>query len=221
MKFLSADQNVQGLLRKSLRHAFPDAARETRNPTVDEILKSHVPYLDATIEEINRHSQMVGMTLRRTLVDTVILGHKIPKGTDVCLALSGPNTLSAPFPVSDDVRSPSSRDAKHQYGTWNLDDIADFKPERWLKSDEKGEEIFDPMAGPSMPFSAGPRGCFGRRLAYIQLRIVLVMVIWNFELLPIEGELASFKAEEKITRAPTCCYLRLKQIEREAIRAGL
>ncbi|KAH6676007.1 cytochrome P450 [Halenospora varia] len=32
------------------------------------------------------------------------------------------------------------------------------------------------------PFSAGPRNCIGRNLAYGEIRLILARVLWNFDL---------------------------------------
>ena len=32
------------------------------------------------------------------------------------------------------------------------------------------------------PFSFGPRNCLGRNLAYNEMRIILAIVLWNFDL---------------------------------------
>jgi cytochrome P450 len=61
-----------------------------------------------------------------------------------------------------------------------------FEPRRWLiqtEEDRVGERIaFDSTAAPTFPFGGGVRGCFRRRLAYLELRLLLVLIIWNFEL---------------------------------------
>lgn len=55
-----------------------------------------------------------------------------------------------------------SRDIKtRKTGYWKAGTGRQFLPERWLASDGS----FDANAGPSMPFSSGPRGCQGKNLA--------------------------------------------------------
>ncbi|KAL1841239.1 hypothetical protein VTJ49DRAFT_7307 [Mycothermus thermophilus] len=53
-----------------------------------------------------------------------------------------------------------------------------FHPERWL-----GDPAF---AGDNkeafQPFHMGPRNCIGRNLAYIEMRLILARVLWNFDL---------------------------------------
>lgn len=45
-------------------------------------------------------------------------------------------------------------------GVWKAGTGRMFDPDRWIK-----DGIFDPHAGPSLPFSLGQRGCFGKNLA--------------------------------------------------------
>jgi hypothetical protein len=46
-------------------------------------------------------------------------------------------------------------------GSWAAGTGRQFDPDRWLREDGS----FDPNAGPSLPFSLGQRGCFGKSLA--------------------------------------------------------
>jgi cytochrome P450 len=74
----------------------------------------------------------------------------------------------------------SHKESIHQVPPWR-EDLSDFKPERWLKlakdADGKKEEGFDRQAGPNLAFSAGPRQCFGKKLAYMKLRAVIRLLI--------------------------------------------
>lgn len=162
------------------------------------------------MEESLRVSSPLPATIRRATVDTVLLGRKIPKDTDVFIVVDGPSYRKPSIPVSDHLRSETSR-TKHQYGSWDPEDIHVFKPERWLKTDEHGQEVFDNRSGPMMAFSSGPRGCFGKRLAYLQLRIVLTLLVWNFEFHQLPQELASHDAVDHITTCPVKCFVALSK----------
>jgi cytochrome P450 len=213
VKHLAWTPNAQSALRTSLRNAYGDAARERRNPTLREITHTSVPYLDAAIEEIHRVALVLPGTVRDAMTDTMVLGHHIPKGTRVFLLQTGPGFFSEAFDIPDRIRSKSAIEAKYQIGLWDPLSTGEFKPERWLTKDEQGNEVYNSMAGPHLAFGLGPRACYGRRLAYLELRISLALLVWNFEFLPCPDELSSWDAIQKITRAPRVCYIRLKKAE--------
>ncbi|ETI24327.1 hypothetical protein G647_03696 [Cladophialophora carrionii CBS 160.54] len=213
VKHVAFAQEAQSTLRSRLRAAYTAATAERRNPTVDEITKIPIPYLDAFIEEMNRTAQLFSATVRSATVDTTVLGYTIPKGTEVFLMQNGPGYLSPPLPLDDSKRSKSSLEAKNQVGQWTPDeaDMKAFRPERWLVKNENGTEEFDAHAGPHLAFGLGPRGCFGRRLAYLQMRIIVVMMIWNFELTETPERVSSFAALSRLARHPKMCYVQLER----------
>lgn len=83
VKYLADHPDVQDRLRTELRAAMPQAVREKRMPTYTELVKAQVPYLDAVVEEILRHANVVAFVARTAVQDTTVLGRHIPKGTDV------------------------------------------------------------------------------------------------------------------------------------------
>lgn len=200
-----------------MRAAYPEALAEHRSPNLNEIIKIPIPYLDAFIEEIARTAAIFDFIPRQTMTDAPIFGHVIPKGYEVFLWQIGPDYLSPPFSVPDSLRSESCLKADYQVGSWkpNEAEMNAFMPERWLvkNPDDDGREVFNPQAGPHLAFGLGPRGCFGRRLAYLQLRIIVALLIWNFELLETPPELSSFDFVHKMARAPKQCYVRLGKVE--------
>ena len=161
-KRLSDNQHVQDKLRDVLRAAYPRAVAAGELPTVKEISAIRIPYLDAVIEEVHRVSAAVGIMMRVATVDTEVLGHRIPKGTDVFMITQGPDFVMPSIPIDEKVRSTSSRESKDKNGAWDQATIGDFDPERWLEKDDEGNLVFNSRAGPTMPFGAGPRGCFGK-----------------------------------------------------------
>ena len=99
-----------------------------------------------------------------------MLGDPIPRGTLVVLQTafdhedeSDPNwgDPTATFAADQAASLDSLRtDKRRQAGFWEADTGAKFDPDRWMKDGE-----FDMAAGPSLPFSGGQRGCFGKSLA--------------------------------------------------------
>lgn len=213
MKFLTAHPDVQRKLRSAVRDAFPNAVAEKRPPSAQEITKAVIPYLDATQEELLRHSLTEVGSIRRALTDVQVLGQHIPEGIDVWFLGNGPSFFQPAFDIPASLRSPSALAAKSKIGAWDPKDIAKFKPERWLVTDDDGGIKFNPSAGPMLIFSLGPRGCWGRRMAYLEMRIVLTLIIWNFELLDVPGELGGWEAVDKIAHQPQKCYVRLAKAE--------
>jgi cytochrome P450 len=206
---------VQQKLREDIRAAFSSAVAESRQPSATEIAKISIPYVDAVMEEILRFKTPVPLSVRDVLVDTQILGYRIPKGTTVFLLSGGSSYLTPSIPVDPSLR-PSQAQTTHEktwVPDWNPEDVAEFKPERWLRTDEAGHVSFNPLAGPFLAFSLGPRGCFGRRLAYMEFRIMLVLLVWNFEFQKLNGELSSDEATYGITTNPKFCYVGLKKTQ--------
>ncbi len=192
---------------------MPEAAAAKTVPCAEDIVKREIPYLDAVIEEILRCTQTNG-AVRKAKVDTEVLGYHIPAGTDVYMLSNGPSFMSPGFEIEESRRSPSSQANNGKSGgVWNTTDMGTFKPERWLAHDEKGAEVYDAQAGPHLAFGLGPRGCFGKKLAYTQLRIMIVLVVWEFELKKSPPELSGYGAEEKLTRRPQQCFVRLGSLQ--------
>jgi cytochrome P450 len=71
--------------------------------------------------------------------------------------------------------------------------------------------VFDQSAGPHIQFGGGPRGCFGKRLAYLELRLALVLSVWSYVFEPVEGHLGSFEAMEQLTHSPAVCYVKIRE----------
>lgn len=217
VKYLADNPSAQARLRDELRAALPSAAGAARDPTYAELAGAHVPYLDAVVEETLRHANSIAFVVRRAMCDTEVLGRRVPRDTNVFLMANGAGYLTPNMPVEDGLRHPGARrdaasNAKALTGAWEDGDIGVFKPERWLRMTPEGE-AFDSMAGPSLPFGAGPRGCFGKRLALQALRIQIALVVWHFELGRCPAELSSYNSVQKFAREPTQCYVRLSKVE--------
>lgn len=61
----------------------------------------------------------------------------------------------------------------------NFTDPLTFAPERWLESER--EKYPRHVKEASQPFLTGPRGCIGRNLAYIEQRLIISHLVWNFD----------------------------------------
>ncbi|MCJ1402115.1 hypothetical protein MMC11_005334 [Xylographa trunciseda] len=88
-----------------------------------------------------------------------------PEGACVCgYWLPGNTSVSIPHFAA--YRSPA-----------NFSDPDTFRPDRWGRVRES--LVFQ-------PFSYGPRNCVGKNLAYVEMRLVLAKLVWNFDLVPVE-----------------------------------
>lgn len=164
VKYMSRYQEAQAKLRDSLEEAFP-VVQTGQLPTVEAILDADIPYLDAAMEETLRLSS-ISTLARQAIVDTEILGCKIPKGTQIATQNL---PYERPVAVPEELRSETSRAAHSEkrtrggYDGSAGDDLKDFEPERWLvRCDKDGEMVFDTYALPRTAFGDGPRGCFGK-----------------------------------------------------------
>ena len=182
-------------------------------PTVQEITAAHVPYMDATLNEMSRLAKVFALSGRDAIVDTEILGHHIPKGTFVGILTTGPGQGMPNMPLGNQVkkRSEGGKMYKERLGTFDDYDIEDFNPDRWIKQGDGADE-FDPNAGPFMPFSMGPRGCFGKKLARMQMSVMFTLILWDFKMLPLPDELNDDKEKIGLTRAPETVYVKLAKV---------
>ncbi|KAL6808086.1 cytochrome P450 [Trichoderma afarasin] len=64
-----------------------------------------------------------------------------------------------------------------------------YKPERWIESDNNPAKAVQTARNCLNPFSLGPRGCIGRSLALMEIRVALARVVWAFEMKKPEGAL--------------------------------
>ncbi|GAB7354526.1 hypothetical protein MBLNU459_g4991t1 [Dothideomycetes sp. NU459] len=58
----------------------------------------------------------------------------------------------------------------------------EFIPERWLENTDEKATFQDDKKYALQPFSVGPRNCLGRNLAYVEMRLLMAMLLWNFDL---------------------------------------
>ncbi|KAK5706190.1 hypothetical protein LTR97_001177 [Elasticomyces elasticus] len=213
LKYLTKHQDVQRKLRDSLRSTFKQAKADGELPKAEDMATLRTPYLDAVLEEILRLGITAQGNVRVATQDVELLGYHIPKGTDVVTPNSGPSLSAPPMYVDESKRSKTSQAVAPEdrwTGDWDQTTLGEFRPERWLRKNAQGEMDFDSRAGPMQTFGGGLRGCFGRKLAMLSLRIFFTMLIWIFELQPVPDELDSWAAEDLMTHQPQQTYVQLK-----------
>lgn len=213
VRLLADHPSAQDRLRAELQAAMPHAAAEGRTPTYQELNNANVPYLEATVEEVLRHANTVAFLVREAMQDTTIMGHHIPKGTDVLLMTNGPGYLQPNMAAEDTLRNRKARvrSANGLTSLWSDDHIADFLPERWLVIDPvTGKDVYNPMAGPTLSFGLGPRSCFGKKLALSALRIQLAITVWHFQLCKTPPQLSDYGLIKRFSTETTQAYVRLR-----------
>ncbi|PHH70609.1 hypothetical protein CDD83_5399 [Cordyceps sp. RAO-2017] len=215
VKYMTRHQDVQARLRSAIRQGHSDALAEGRWPTMTEIVSASIPYLDAVLEESLRCASVATLIVRKATRDTQILGYSVPEGTDVIIPLTGPSFTEPALDIPESLRSEACRNARDRVPAWG-DDVGEFRPQRWLK-DETGAagetvEAFDPQAGPSLAFSSGPRQCFGRKQAYLQLRTTVTLLLWSFAFDPVDEALDGWEITESLVNLPKVCYVQLRKL---------
>ncbi|KAJ5194291.1 hypothetical protein N7491_001628 [Penicillium cf. griseofulvum] len=145
-----------------LRHEIRSSFSQSEEINHDRVIK--LPYLNACIEEALRLKPPVGEGLLRRVPEggAMIDGHWIPGGTSVSVD---------PWAAS------------HNEG--NFRNCDDFVPERWLA--DKEQYFAGDKRKAMQPFSLGPQGCVGKRLAYMEMRLIMCYLIWNFDIKSTDG----------------------------------
>ncbi|KAF2443839.1 cytochrome P450 [Karstenula rhodostoma CBS 690.94] len=204
LKYLTNNPESQSRLRASLYSASLNT-----DVTAQDIVATSVPYLDAVIAETLRLSATGPVSFRQTLLPCEILGHAIPAGTPIILVTAGPSYASPAMPAIPLVlRSSTSQAAllrkekSSPHPKHCMHDLQTFAPERWLVDDR-----FDPNAVHMLPFSTGPRGCFGKKIAMLEMRVVIAILVLRFEFPRLEAGLSGSAARDGLTRRPTRCYV--------------
>jgi cytochrome P450 len=171
-----------------------------------------IPYLDAVVEETLRLSHPIPIISRESTTETFLRGVRIPKGTEILINLQGasitsPRVISAKLTEDSEINS-------HLHSLWDSDNVTAFIPERWLKFNQvSGEMVFDIQAGPCLNFGTGLRSCFGKKLAYSQLKVLLVLLIWRFKFERLPESLNGWGKIDGVTVDPSQCFMQLVEIE--------
>lgn len=221
--YLRQAQAAQQKLRELMRSQYyATAAQEKRQPSSSEITDINAPYLDAVIEEVLRLSAPLQPITRLALQDMIILGHHIPRGTTIFNIINGPgyveDTVSGPREQDRGEKSQSAREKDFVPQPEASMHLEQFLPERWIKLDDHGHTVFDKDAAPMLSFGGGVRGCFGKRLGYLQVRVYLVLLLWDFELFPPDDRnLTACHIVDNIVTGPTRMYVRMQRVDRKEI----
>ncbi|KAJ1560678.1 hypothetical protein HK096_007633, partial [Nowakowskiella sp. JEL0078] len=150
---LCKNRNIQLKLRNEI-----DSSLSGRSPTMETL--TSLKYLNAVFKETLRMHTIVSNNYRTAYEDSIItttdgLSVKIPKGTEVVINYAE-----------------SHRD-KNFWG----ENAEEFFPERWMTGD------IPKTQGSFLPFGDGPFNCVGQKLAEITIKVTIIRIIQNFELI--------------------------------------
>ncbi|NP_001090067.1 uncharacterized protein LOC735141 [Xenopus laevis] len=122
-------------------------------PTAEDVTK--IPMVRAVVKETLRLFPVLPGNGRVTQDDLVLDGYLIPKGTQLALCHYSTSYDDKCFPGAEE-----------------------FKPERWIRSGYlERKENFG-----SIPFGNGIRSCIGRRVAELEIHLLLIQLLQNFEI---------------------------------------
>lgn len=162
--YLSHNPAVLSRLQSEIRRAFPSASSIRSGPALTELT-----YLRAVIDETLRLSPAVPSHLPREVMPggIDIDDHHFAAGTVVGVA---------PWTI-------------HHNPAYYPEPFT-FNPDRWIASSSSASEDSVALARAAFcPFSIGPRGCAGKRIAYLEVSLALATLLWTYDVrLPTEGE---------------------------------
>lgn len=122
---------------------------------------ANMPYVKAWIKETLRLYPVLPTLVRVLQEDQVLMGYHIPAGTHV-------NALY--YYMSRDESS--------------FKDATKFIPERWLRdSDNPWHTPGVPQSFASLPFGFGKRMCVGRRIAELEVHLLLTRIVRDYQVL--------------------------------------
>jgi cytochrome P450 len=166
-----------------LLHRHPEVLARAREEVGGRIEKyeqaATLPFIEACINETMRLKPVAPILMLQSTRDTVVADIAVPARTLLmCLMRAG---------ATDERRFP---------------DAQTFDPARWLS----GASASSPKRV-AMPFGAGPRLCPGRYLALLEMKMVMAMLLAEFDIEAVSGD-----AREQLafTMAPVGLKLKLR-----------
>jgi cytochrome P450 len=169
--------------RDEVRGLLGGPSSHLRLPTREQL--QSLAYIEACTNETMRLKPVAPIVVNEAARDSVVAGIRVPKGElVVCLM------------------RPAATDERH------FKNAAAFDPSRWLEANAAGAPSSAKRV--AMPFGAGPRLCPGRYLAVLEMKMVMAMLLANFDIqsvtTPDGGEAREYL---HLTMAPVGLRLRL------------
>jgi cytochrome P450 len=158
--------------------------------TVDRL--ANFEFLNACIQEGMRlHPPVpVGLPRRAISHDAMVAGAFVPKGTTVTIQAYATN------------RSPS-----------NFANPTVFDPSRWTSEDIHSTNRLDAVE----PFSIGPRNCIGKNLAWVEMRLILTRLLFEFDLELLDDAFNPDRQKVVVLWEASPLNVRLKPVSRSVV----
>lgn len=151
-------------------------------------MMKHFPYLEAAHNETQRLRTVAPFIAIVANADCVVGDTFCPKNTTIFVSTTGEGLDEAQFPQNEQ-----------------------FQPERWI-FEQRPQKEDNPMRKLA-PFGDGPRVCPGRFLAMTEIKLVISMVMHNFEL-EFDTEAPPIEQIMNFFMAPSAVPVRLKLRQR-------
>ncbi|KAK3303817.1 cytochrome P450 [Chaetomium strumarium] len=153
--YLATHQDVQRKLADEVRSGF--AAEDE----IDLFSANRLTYMLAVLDEAMRMFPPVPSMLPRICEPggAMICGYQVPGGTGLDIW---------PYAMNHSSR--------------NFTEPEKFIPERWLEDEYQGYHFDKSRHAALQPFSVGPRNCIGKNLAYVEMRLILARLMWNYDM---------------------------------------
>nr|O42430.1 RecName: Full=Cytochrome P450 1A1; AltName: Full=CYPIA1 [Limanda limanda]CAA04953.1 CYP1A [Limanda limanda] len=169
-------------IQERLYQEIEDKVGLDRMPLLSD--KPNLPFLEAFILEILRHSSFLPFTIPHcTTKDTSLNGYFIPK--DTCVFIN-------------------QWQINHDPEMWK--DPSSFNPDRFLSAD--GSEVNKLDGEKVMAFGMGKRRCIGEVIARNEVYLFLAILIQKLHFLPIPGEKLDMTPEYGLTMKHKRCHLK-------------
>lgn len=233
---LALNGSAQRKVQKEVQSIFGDTPPETWDyePSINNLLGG---YVGAVLNE-----QL------RLMPPIIAIPKSVPKAQDQIISLDGKKvTLPAGAQIGLCTigvhRNKKYWPTQASTVTHRLDDLDDFKPERWLFKIVDGEkhaeeiitdseeddcggytgkdthaELFRPVRGSYLPFSDGARSCLGRRLAQVKIMAVLAVIFQQYS---IELAVDEWATDEEVSKMTTEGRMQLYQKAQQKARKTL
>lgn len=155
MFYLGRHPDVYTKLCKEVRTAFNSTDEIHSGPALNSCV-----YLRACLDETMRISPPVGGALWREAMEggLTVDGELIPAGVDLGVGIYAIHHNKTYYP-----------------------EPSEFRPERWLVTEQNSAEDVKVAKSAFIPFSKGPRNCVGKGLAYMEISLVMARMIWMFD----------------------------------------